>query len=130
MSGGWSSKKNMASGRQYALGKTPTAPIAIGANSIKQKKEKEMNFIKRKLRDWLFPDEYATINVAVDDGEDIRTDDGINFNVINASGGRIVQVRYYDPKSDCHKHSLHIITPEEDTAVALAHILTLETLGK
>jgi hypothetical protein len=87
---------------------------------------------KERLRNWLMDinqDEYA---IAIDhsDDNDLRSDDGINFNVINAAGGRIVQVRYYDRRSDCHKHSLHIITPEENVAEALAHILTLETLGK
>jgi hypothetical protein len=57
-------------------------------------------------------------------------DNPINFSVVNASGGRIVQVRHYDLKSDRHRHSLHIITPEEDLATALAHILVIDNLSR
>jgi hypothetical protein len=50
--------------------------------------------------------------------------------VINAAGGRIVQVRYYDQKADRHSNKLHIITPEENLAESLAHILAIETISR
>lgn len=85
--------------------------------------------LKKKLRDWLYSDEADEVYVGHDEaGPDF--DGGINFRVINAQGGRIVQVTYYDSKTDRNRASLHLITPDEDLATCLAHILALETLGK
>jgi hypothetical protein len=100
-----------------------------------KKKGNKMNFIKRKLRNWLLdgPDHYnEAVCISTDDDElNIgNQDNAMNFNVVSASGGRIVQVRYYDRKSDRHSNKLHIITPEEDLATALAHILTIETMSR
>ncbi len=93
-----------------------------------------MNFIKRKLRNWLLdsPDQYAEVNCVVTEDE-VHIDNQENsmtFNVVSASGGRIVQVRYYDRKTDRHATKLHIITPEENLAEALAHILAIETMSR
>jgi hypothetical protein len=96
------------------------------------KKEKTMNFIRRKLRDWLLETERGQDSIVVERDETDISDheNSINFNVINASGGRIVQVRFYDRKTDRHTNKLHIITPEEDLATSLAHILAIETMSR
>jgi len=142
MSGGYASKKNMASGRAVPI-PTPQPKIrsmTIGSGEAGRfntrlkmnQKEKKMNFIKRKLRDWLFETEYAD-EAVVDHRDDADISDhenSINFNVINAAGGRIVQVRFYDRKTDRHSNKLHIITPEENLAESLAHILAIETMSR
>ena len=87
---------------------------------------------KQRIRDWLF-DESDMSNHAIsvdEDGPEVQLDNAINFSVVNAAGGRIVQVRYYDQKSDRHKNSLHVITPDEDLSTALAHILAIETISR
>jgi hypothetical protein len=89
-----------------------------------------MGFIKRKLRNWLLNDDDDRIEVEDCPPTRIEHDGTINFSVTNASGGRIVQVRYYNEKRDTHVHNLHIITPDEDLPTALAHILALETISK
>jgi hypothetical protein len=129
MSGGYSTAKNIARGLSNSIPKMTASKIS-GA----KKKGNKMNFIKRKLRNWLMDDadQYETISVSTDDDElNIDNQDNtMNFNVVSASGGRIVQVRYYDRKSDRHSNKLHIITPEENLAEALAHILTIETMSR
>ena len=89
-----------------------------------------MNFIKRKLRDWIIRDEAVCVSVADDNDLDIDRHESMNFNVVNASGGRVVQVRYYDRKTDRQYTKLHIITPDENLAEALAHILAIETMSR
>lgn len=130
MSGGYSTAKSIGIGH---VNKTPrmTASKISGAKT----KGKKMNFIKRKLRNWLLdgPDHYnEAVCISTDDDElNIgNQDNAMNFNVVSAAGGRIVQVRYYDRKSDRHSNKLHIITPEENLAEALAHILTIETMSR
>ena len=136
MAGGYSSKKNMAIGRMRGQAIPPRAVTSSVQSrldkAIRRKQESKMNFIKRKLRNWLLNDEDDHIVLSDSDQSDHRFDhdNTINFSVTNAAGGRIVQVRYYDTKRDSHAHSLHVITPDEDLPTALAHILAIETLGK
>ena len=87
---------------------------------------------RQRFRNWLFeendsPDKQADIG---DAPNFVQDDNSIRFEVVNAAGGRIVQVRHYDLIKDRNFNSLHIITPDEDLPTALAHILALTTLGK
>lgn len=105
-------------------------PAKITGAKKQARKEPKMNFIKRKLRDWIMRDEAVCVSVEDDSGLDIDRHEAMNFNVVNAAGGRIVQVRYYDRKTDRQYNKLHIITPEEDLAESLAHILAIETMSR
>ena len=89
-----------------------------------------MNSIKTKLRSWLFGVDTISVNPYDDSNDAIESENQINFSIISANGGRIVQVRYYDHATDRNRNSLHVITPDEDLAEALAHIITMETLGR
>lgn len=123
MSGGYSLGGNMSSGRK---GK------AISISPAKQMKRKKMVSIKQRIRNWLNSDDYNEVSVCVEDSDvEIRDqENSMNFNVVSASGGRIVQVRYYDRKSDRTVTKLHIITPDENLAESLAHILAIETMSR
>jgi hypothetical protein len=129
MSGGWASKKNMASGRM--LGTVSPATDHSG-NKIRKQTKMRISF-RQKLRAWLFEENNDSELVLGSDNDDdgrIESESSIHFTVTNASGGRIVQVRHYDRKADRNMHKLHIITPDEDLPTALAHILAIETIGK
>lgn len=85
---------------------------------------------KQKLRNWLY-DDGADDAVAIErDENDLREEQSINFSVIPAAGGRIVQVRVYDHRKDHNVTKLHIITPEENLAESLAHILQIEVISR
>lgn len=89
--------------------------------------------IKQRIRNWLNSDSNEVHCVISDDEPELNIrdqDNSINFNVVNANGGRIVQVRYYDRKADRHTNKLHIITPDENLAESLAHILAIETMSR
>ena len=128
MSGGYNSKKNMAIGR--VMPKLPYA-TATSMAEVKQKRRKTKMTFKQKLRDWLYNDD-GDVPTAIDrdDGHDLREDQAINFSVIPAAGGRIVQVRTYDHRNDRNTNKLHIITPDENLAESLAQILQIEQLSR
>lgn len=52
--------------------------------------------------------------------------DGLNFNVMPAQGGTIVQLRQYDRKTDRHNNSTHIIAEGQDIAEAVGKIVAME----
>ena len=52
--------------------------------------------------------------------------DGLNFNVMPAQGGVIVQLRRYDRKLDRNDNSTHIIHEGDDIAEAIGKIVALE----
>lgn len=127
MSGGYSSAKSTI------IGANKIQPARMKSSSGVKRKGKQMFSIKQRLRNWLMNDPYEEVCVSVDDDSDLSIrdhDNTINFNVVSASGGRIVQVRYYDRKTDRHSNKLHIVTPDENLAEALAHILTIESMSR
>ena len=123
MSGGFSSKRNMANGRGI-----PYATATMAEPNQKRRKTR-MSF-KQKLRDWLYDDSNETPPRIERDENDLREEQAINFSVIPAAGGRIVQVRVYDHRKDHNVTKLHIITPEENLADSLAQILQIEQLSR
>lgn len=125
MSGGYSTAKSTSIGSMR--------PQIVGSNSVKKlRKKRKMKFnLKAKIRNWLYEDDSECVpDVIRHDPERINSENGINFQVINASGGRIVQVQVYDRVKDRHSTSLHIITPDEDLATSLAQILALSQLSR
>ena len=123
MSGGFSSKRNMANGRGI-----PYATATMAEPNQKRRKTR-MSF-KQKLRDWLYDDTNEAPPRIERDENDLREEQAINFSVIPAAGGRIVQVRVYDHRKDHNVTKLHIITPEENLADSLAQILQIEQLSR
>lgn len=125
MSGGYSTATSSRIGQKISVSRD------FSGNRIKRANKMRISF-RQKLRAWLFEENDSPAMVIRSDEDDsrIESESSIHFTVTNASGGRIVQVRHYDRKADRNVHSLHIITPDENLAEALAHILILETVGK
>ena len=59
-----------------------------------------------------------------------RAEHGINFSLLRANGGYIVQTSFYDEKYDSHTHGLYIINDGEDLGTSIAHIVTTENLRR
>ena len=54
------------------------------------------------------------------------TVDGLNFTVMSAQGGVIVQLRRYDEKASRSNYSTHIISEGQDVAETIGKIVALE----
>jgi hypothetical protein len=126
MSGGYSTKKNMAIGR--VMQKPYATVTSIG--EVNQKRRKTKMSFKQRLRNWLYDDSADEPIAITRDENDLREEQSINFSVIPAAGGRIVQVRTYDQRTDRNSNKLHIITPDENLAESLAQILQIEQLSR
>lgn len=120
------------------------ASIGRLASSMREKRlarerNKPMKLnLRQRIRNWLMrnddesdmPDAYVTDGNDDDDDLRIDHDSAFHFSVIPASGGKIVQVRYYDKVKDRNHTKLHIITPDEKLDEALAHIFQMEVLSR
>jgi hypothetical protein len=90
-----------------------------------------MNWLKRKLRNWINDEVYPQIAVAGSnkvraiDEPDV---DGLRFTVMKANGGVILQSRTYDRKRDDSNTSTYIITDEEPYAERIGQIVSMEIL--
>lgn len=124
MSGGFSTKRNMANGRVM-----PYATVTSMAEANQKRRKTKMSF-KQKLREWLYDDSNESIPTIERDENDLREEQAIHFSIIPAAGGRIVQVRVYDHRTDRNSNKLHIITPDENLAESLAQILQIEQLSR
>lgn len=88
-----------------------------------------------KVRDmWDNSPKYAaTIGASRPEAVPIDTDnkvevDGIQFKVMSAHGGVIVQTRTINPKTDRNVYNTHIIPDGEDIAERIGQIVSLELL--
>jgi hypothetical protein len=52
----------------------------------------------------------------------------IQFTVYNASGGRVVETRRYDKKTDRHTNGLYVINNDVDFGKEIDKIITMESL--
>lgn len=103
----------------------------------REKKSKMKLNLRQRLRNWLLAvpeEEDMVLERSFDDNDDdnfhIDHDSAIHFSVVPASGGKIVQIRYYDKVKDRNLTKLHIITPDEKLEEALAHIFQIEVLSR
>ena len=55
-------------------------------------------------------------------------EDRITFELSTAVGGRILNVRKYDPRKDCHDSQTYVIPSGEDVGERVAKIINLEML--
>ena len=55
---------------------------------------------------------------------------GMNFTVYSAIGGKIIQIKHYDTATDRTKSSLYIITDKENLGEELGQIITVESLSR
>jgi hypothetical protein len=117
---------------------------AVESDSTRYKKIKKPGFIDR----WLFKRlqngaafEQSQQNekvsnmklgagIAIDRGGPSidQPDRAIQFTVYNANGGRVVETRRYDKKSDRNSNGLYIITSEQDFGKEIDKIITMEHL--
>jgi len=94
-----------------------------------------MNWLKLKFRDWInsAQDIYETSgrqNRLVSSAEEksIGDDPVLNFKVYSAVGGKVVEFRRYDRKSDRNDSTTYIITNDQDFGERIAKIATMENL--
>ena len=55
---------------------------------------------------------------------------GMQFTVYPANGGHVLEYSYYDPKTDRHNNSLHLITADQNMGEVIGHAITLEMLKR
>ena len=52
----------------------------------------------------------------------------IQFTVYTANGGRVIETRRYDRKTDRHANNLYVITSDQDFGREIDKIITMEAL--
>lgn len=55
---------------------------------------------------------------------------GMSFTVYQANGGHVLEYQYYDPKTDRHNNSLHLINADQNMGDVIGHAFTLEMLKR
>ena len=55
---------------------------------------------------------------------------GMQFTVYPANGGHVLEYSYYDPKTDRHNNSLHLITADQNMGEVIGYAITLEMLKR
>jgi hypothetical protein len=105
-----------------------------------------MNWLRTKLHNFIFPTENALDAFKFRDDRKMNTisalgsgrhsqalssdNEPLRFTIYNASGGKIVEISHYDPKTDRHSTSLHVITSDENFGEELGKIAFIELIKK
>jgi len=94
-----------------------------------------MNWLKLKFRDWInsAQDIHETSTrssrlISSAEEKTINDDPVLNFKVYSAVGGKVVEFRRYDRKSDRNDSTTYIITNDQDFGDRIAKIATMENL--
>ena len=89
-----------------------------------------MNWLKRKLRNWLAEDEQIMSGklIPVRESDSVEGDPVLNFKVYSAIGGKVVEFRHYDRQKDRNFTQTYIITNDQDFGERIAKIATMEAL--
>jgi hypothetical protein len=90
-----------------------------------------MNWLKRKLRNWLDENEAGKVigsQLLIKERDSIESDPVLNFKVYSAVGGKIVEFRQYDRQRDRNFNQTYIITNDQDFGERIAKIATMENL--
>jgi hypothetical protein len=66
--------------------------------------------------------------ISQDDCDAVSDDPILNFKVFNAVGGKVVEFRRYDRKSDRNDSTTYIITNDQDFGERIAKIAMMENL--
>jgi hypothetical protein len=122
----------MGTSGQWAVGKTNMSSNKLRA--IPSPNQTKRNFMKKTIKQrfvsWLLKnddeDDYGP-SLAVE-SNDIDLDGAVRFDLVSATGGRILQVRRWDRKRDSHDMVTYVIPSGEDVGQRVAKILNLELL--
>lgn len=93
-----------------------------------------MNWLKRRLRDWLRSGEInlgSKINGGTAHqlgGTQLLECDPMRINIYRAVGGTVIQTSTYDKSTDRGHTRLHIVTDDQDLGKSISQIIIMETL--
>jgi hypothetical protein len=88
-----------------------------------------MNWLKRKIRNWLERDDIQLERVeVVERDRNSPSQNGMNFCLYKAVGGHILESKTYNHRSDRHEGTLYMIHDDEDFAKQVAQAIMLEQM--
>lgn len=93
-----------------------------------------MKWLKKKLRKWVNEardydeEKLSSVSLSRDVESKCDAEPILHFRVFGAVGGKVVEFRRYDRKSDRSDTTSYIITNEQDFGERIAKIATMETL--
>ena len=87
-----------------------------------------INWIRRKLHNFIFPADVPSKIATVSESSDIDMDHSLRFYVLVGQGGVIVQLRSYDNKRDRTNNTTYVIPEGEDIATRVGEIVSLEIM--
>lgn len=92
------------------------------------------NWLRRKLRDFLNEEDHPlqTLSLTVRDRDELDSHEHepIRFSIFSAVGGKVVEIKTYDKKTDRLNTSLHIIQSDENFGDSIAKIIFMEGLKR
>jgi hypothetical protein len=94
-----------------------------------------MNWLKRRLRNWINDDgsvlergnKWKSNVISTAESEGLSSEP-LRLSIYRANGGTIIETRVYDRQKDRNQNQLHIVAHDQDLGHSLAKIITMESL--
>lgn len=102
----------------------------LGSNRVRKvRKVKQKLTWRQRLRNWLnkdIGDSPVAQDMVVEEAS--LSSEGMRFQLYRASGGYVVETRYYDRRNDRNENKMYVITEDQDVGHAIGKIITMESL--
>jgi hypothetical protein len=111
--------------------------IEEAQSAVENTSNKKEGFIKKWLRNYLNKSDRKlesslripkSLSISAEPRSIDQPDRAIQFTVYSASGGRVVETRQYNRKTDRSVTGLYIITSEQNFGAEIDKIITMEAL--
>lgn len=87
-----------------------------------------MNWVRDKIRNWLFRDPTPQMNVKCSANEPLDRPRAIRFSITKANGGYVVDTSSYDRRSDTLNQETYVIADSDDLGEHIKTIVVREAL--
>ena len=91
-----------------------------------------MQWLKRKLYNWLMSDEAETapypVSSKVNRSSSIDIDEGLNMNIFRATSGYVIKFDRYDRLKDRTYQKLYIVNDDDDFDERIGSMIKMEML--
>lgn len=84
--------------------------------------------LKQIIKNWLYSDSNVKAVPMAEQNSSLQQPATLNLQVYTAIGGKVVEFRSYDQKTDRVMFSTYLITDSENVGEKLSKIITLELL--
>ena len=115
-------------GQTIGYANQSSAKLRGSVKPVRRVRKKEMKLtLKQRIKNWLMDGSVEQDLIVKEEAPSLNSE-GIRFEVHKASGGFVIETRYYDRKTDMHNNKIYVVTEDKDLGQEIGKIITMESM--